>query len=335
MGGIRAARGPYVAWATRRLLRLRHPAAVPRGAARRRRPGDGQPVQGRHRAGRHARRCTATSATRCSASSAGCSSRARSATSTAGCAASTAQLDPRPRPADRRHGVRQRDGGPGHAERLRRARGAHHAVARRPHPRRRTCAPGGTAGGTCASCCSTARAGCSSSPASCSCRSAWSLGIALTFGPVDIGELAFDVDTLVGASAMVVIGFQAVQLGAAHQGLRDRARASCPTTVGSRGCVDVLVPGEGPGRRRRCWPLLGLVGLVASLVHWNGRSFGELDPRDSLRIVVPAATALDHELPDHLRGAVRQHPADPAPPRRPGGVPREYEPGLPVGNRLR
>jgi hypothetical protein len=38
--------------------------------------------------------------------------------------------------------------------------------------------------------------------------------------------------------------------------------------------------------------LAGLIGLVASLVHWQGHSFGELDPRDSLRIVMPAATAL-------------------------------------------
>jgi hypothetical protein len=31
---------------------------------------------------------------------------------------------------------------------------------------------------------------------------------------------------------------------------------------------------------------------VASLVYWNGRGFGNLDPRDSLRLVVPSATAL-------------------------------------------
>ena len=37
-------------------------------------------------------------------------------------------------------------------------------LARTAAPARRTCAPGATAGGTCASCCSTARAGCSSIP---------------------------------------------------------------------------------------------------------------------------------------------------------------------------
>ncbi|HZB29103.1 MAG TPA: glycosyltransferase family 2 protein, partial [Streptosporangiaceae bacterium] len=35
-------------------------------------------------------------------------------------------------------------------------------------------------------------------------------GLALSFGPVRIGDVAFDVDTLVAASAILVIGFQAV-----------------------------------------------------------------------------------------------------------------------------
>ena len=75
--------------------------------------------------------------------------------------------------------------------------------------------------------------------------------------------------------------------------------------------------GEGSGRSVGVLALLGLAGLLASLVYWNGRSFGDLDPRESLRIVVPAATALDDEHAGGLLGAVRQHPADPAPTRGP------------------
>jgi hypothetical protein len=37
---------------------------------------------------------------------------------------------------------------------------------------------------------------------------------------------------------------------------------------------------------------LGISGLVASIMHWNLHDFGELDPRQSLRIVVPSAAAL-------------------------------------------
>ena len=59
---------------------------------------------------------------------------------------------PRPRPVHAGHGVRLRAGGPGLAGRLLDRRGAHHAAARTAAAARRTCAPGATAGGTCASC---------------------------------------------------------------------------------------------------------------------------------------------------------------------------------------
>ena len=89
-GGIAAARGRYVimgdaddSYDFGRLepfvdkLRQGYPA------------GDGQPLQGRHPAAAPCRRCTAISATRCSASSAACYSARGSATSIAACAAST------------------------------------------------------------------------------------------------------------------------------------------------------------------------------------------------------------------------------------------------------
>ncbi|SDQ49514.1 glycosyltransferase [Thermostaphylospora chromogena] len=115
-------------------------------------------------------------------------------------------------------------------------------------------------------------------------------GAALTFGPVKIGELAFDVDTLVGASAMVVIGFQAVlfalftKVYAAEEGFLPedrRVKRLVDTITLERG---LIVGG--------LLALAGLAGLVASLVHWQVRSFGELNPRESLRLVVPSATAL-------------------------------------------
>ncbi|GAA4534458.1 MULTISPECIES: glycosyltransferase family 2 protein [Nonomuraea] len=115
-------------------------------------------------------------------------------------------------------------------------------------------------------------------------------GTALTFGPVKIGQLAFDVDTLVGASAAMVIGFQSAlfalftKVYAAEEGFLPesrRVRKLISMVTLERG----LVVGG-------LLALAGLVGLVMSLVHWQVRSWGALDPRESLRIVVPAATAL-------------------------------------------
>ncbi|GAA3837308.1 glycosyltransferase [Sphaerisporangium flaviroseum] len=114
-------------------------------------------------------------------------------------------------------------------------------------------------------------------------------GTALTFGPVYIGKLAFDVDTLVGASAMVVIGFQAVLFGlftkvyAAEEGFLPEDRRIARL-------VDVVTLEKGLVAGGLL-AVAGLVGLVASLAHWQVRNFGALIPAESLRLVVPSATA--------------------------------------------
>lgn len=114
--------------------------------------------------------------------------------------------------------------------------------------------------------------------------------VALSAGPIHVGDIAFDVDTLVGTSAMLVIGFQAVlfalltKVYAMEEGFLPHDKR-VQRIVDSWSLERGLVVGG-------LLALAGLVGLIASLVHWQGHSFGELDPRDSLRIVMPAATAL-------------------------------------------
>ncbi|WP_206184505.1 glycosyltransferase [Thermoactinospora rubra] len=115
-------------------------------------------------------------------------------------------------------------------------------------------------------------------------------GTALTFGPVEIGELAFDVDTLVGASAAVVIGFQAM-LFAVFTHVYAAEEGFLPESRRVRKLVSIVTLEKGLVVGGLL-ALAGIVGLVMSLVHWQVRSFGELNPRESLRIVVPAATAL-------------------------------------------
>ncbi len=134
-------------------------------------------------------------------------------------------------------------------------------------------------------------------------------GTALTFGPVYIGKLAFDIDTLVGASAMVVIGFQAVlfalftKVFAAEEGFLPESRRI-------RKLIDIVTLERGldhrrPAGRRRS----GRPGRLAGPLGRPG--LRRADPAESLRLVVPSATALHHELPDDLRIAVHLDPGHP------------------------
>jgi hypothetical protein len=116
------------------------------------------------------------------------------------------------------------------------------------------------------------------------------IGIAVVPGPLFIGTIAFDVDTLVGASAMVIIGFQAVQFAlftkiyASAEGFlpQDRwARRALRVWSLERGLVTGVLLG-----------VAGLAGALVSISEWKVAKFGPLDPNHSLRLMVPSATAL-------------------------------------------
>ena len=108
--------------------------------------------------------------------------------------------------------------------------------------------------------------------------------------PFSIGSVTFDVDTLVAASAMVVIGFQSVlfalftQVYASAEGFLPedkRVRHILKTLSLERGLLAGAVLG-----------IAGIVGLAVSLSYWHSASFGSLDYNHALRIVVPSVTAL-------------------------------------------
>lgn len=114
---------------------------------------------------------------------------------------------------------------------------------------------------------------------------AWLVG-----GPSEIAGVVFDVNTLVYSGAAIVVGFQLITFA-----IFTKIHA-----------MDARLLPEDP-RVRRWIPVLSLEvgiltglllvasGLAASLYavgFWGRASFGDLDPQVSLRIVVPAATAI-------------------------------------------
>jgi hypothetical protein len=116
------------------------------------------------------------------------------------------------------------------------------------------------------------------------------IGAAVAAGPVKIGSVTFDVDTLVAASAMVVIGFQAVlfwlftQVYAGAEGFlpeEPKVQRLLEKLSLERG----LLIGAAIG-------VAGLVGLIFSLTYWHANKFGQLNYEHALRLMVPSATAL-------------------------------------------
>jgi Glycosyl transferase family 2 len=115
-------------------------------------------------------------------------------------------------------------------------------------------------------------------------------GAAVVAGPLTIGGVSLDVDTLVACGAAVDIGFQAVLFWLFTQ-VYASAEGFLPTTpkvqtlLGKLSLERGLLTGAAVG-------LAGLVGLIFSLVYWNDQSFGHLNYEHALRLIVPSVTAL-------------------------------------------
>lgn len=116
------------------------------------------------------------------------------------------------------------------------------------------------------------------------------LGAVLLTGPITIGTFTLDVNALIFAMVMVLVGAQAVIFAvfarafAMNEGL-------LPASSGIERAFKVVTLERGL--------VLGflvlLVGIgftVFSIVNWGSRDFGALVTRDAIRVVVPGATAL-------------------------------------------
>lgn len=116
------------------------------------------------------------------------------------------------------------------------------------------------------------------------------IGGATAAGPLRIGDVTFDVDTLVAAAGMVVIGFQAVlfwlftQVYAGSEGFLPE-EPKVQRLLGQLSLERGLILGTVVG-------LAGLAGLVFSLTYWQAKGFGDLNYEHALRLMVPSVTAL-------------------------------------------
>jgi glycosyltransferase involved in cell wall biosynthesis len=114
--------------------------------------------------------------------------------------------------------------------------------------------------------------------------------IALLPGTFDAFGTSFDVHTMVYASAMIVVGYQAIlfavfaRVYAMTEGFLP-AQAGLQKLMGRVNLEVGLITGA-------LLTLAGVVLAIVALAIWGGRGFNELDYRDTLRIVIPSATLL-------------------------------------------
>jgi hypothetical protein len=111
--------------------------------------------------------------------------------------------------------------------------------------------------------------------------------IMLATGPRSIGNVTFDVNALVYACVALLVGFQVVLLG----GLASvYARAERLVESPRHGILSAALRLEAAVAIGLVLVLLGTAGSAAAVFNWSAVGFGELDPRGTIRIVLPSAT---------------------------------------------
>lgn len=116
------------------------------------------------------------------------------------------------------------------------------------------------------------------------------VGLLLLQGPIFIGGLGFDAQTLLYAAAAIILGFQAIAFGvftkvfAISEGLLPEDPKLSVTRI-KLNLEKGLILGA-------CLIITGLICSVYSVLTWKQSHFGILDPARTLRIIIPAITAL-------------------------------------------
>jgi glycosyl transferase family 2 len=111
------------------------------------------------------------------------------------------------------------------------------------------------------------------------------LGAALlSLGPRSVGSVTFDVDALAYACAAVLVGVQMVLLG----GLAKLYGRSEGLTSGPLDGWTRALALETSAAVGITLIVLGLAGSAAAVEHWESSGFGALDPRGTMRVVLPS-----------------------------------------------
>lgn len=111
----------------------------------------------------------------------------------------------------------------------------------------------------------------------------------LAAGPLQLGHVTFDVNTLVLAAAGLVAGVQMILLGVIAKSFAVQQGIAPPTPYIN--LLQRLHPVEFGIAAGGVLILVGLTYVLTAVAHWRAVGFGDLPYRESVRIVIPAVTA--------------------------------------------
>jgi glycosyltransferase involved in cell wall biosynthesis len=116
------------------------------------------------------------------------------------------------------------------------------------------------------------------------------LSAVLIPGPVHVGSVGLDIHTLLVAGFLALLGYQLVLFAVFTKIFAIRSGFHPPHPLLEKVFQYVtLEVGLGAGA---LLSLVGLVALVAAVVSWGAVGFGHLDPRQTMREVIPAVVLL-------------------------------------------
>lgn len=115
-------------------------------------------------------------------------------------------------------------------------------------------------------------------------------GLWLLPGPRSIGNVTFDVHTLLYSAAAIIIGFQAINFAVFTKifAISEKLLPEDPRLNRMFGYITLetgLIVGSA-------LVLIGLVSSFYAVGMWGALSFGPLDPTQTLRLIIPAVTSL-------------------------------------------
>lgn len=117
-----------------------------------------------------------------------------------------------------------------------------------------------------------------------------SLSLRLVFGPIQLGETRLDVHTLAVSSVLVLVGFQSALFAALAKAKAVRAGLHPPSSK-----VERLFQALTIERGLLIGGALiatGTAGMTSAFWHWAGKSYGDLNPTDTMRAVLPSLVSL-------------------------------------------